>query len=65
MHQLKKKKKNTWFYFPDGPVVRNPPANGGDTSLIPGLGRFHMPRGNLAHVPQLLSPPAVEPVLCN
>jgi len=25
--------------FPDGSVVKNPPANSGDTVLIPGLGR--------------------------
>ena len=25
-----------------GPVVKNPPANAGDTGLIPGLGRSHM-----------------------
>ena len=25
--------------FPDGPVVKNPPANAGDTSSIPGSGR--------------------------
>jgi len=25
--------------FPDGSVVKNPPANAGDTSSIPGLGR--------------------------
>ena len=30
--------------FPDGPVVKNPPANEGDTGSIPGPGRFHMPR---------------------
>ena len=35
---------------------KNPPANAGDMHLIPGLGRFHMPRSNQAHVPQLLSP---------
>ena len=29
---------------------KNPAANAGDTGLIPGLGRFHMLRGNLAHV---------------
>ena len=29
--------------FPGGPVVKNPLANAGDTGLIPGLGRFHMP----------------------
>ena len=27
--------------FPGGSVVKNPPANAGDTNLIPGLGRFH------------------------
>ena len=32
--------------FPGGPAVNNPPANAGDTDLIPGLGRFHMPQGN-------------------
>ena len=28
--------------FPGGPVVKNPPANAGDTGLIPGSGRSHM-----------------------
>ena len=28
--------------FPGGSVVKNPPANVGDTGLIPGPGRFHM-----------------------
>ena len=32
--------------FPGHAVVKNPPCNAGDTSLIPGPGRFHMPRGN-------------------
>ena len=32
--------------FPGGLVVKNPPVNAGDTGLIPGLGRFHMPWGN-------------------
>ena len=32
--------------FLGGPVVRNPPANAGDTDLIPSSGRFRMPRGN-------------------
>ena len=27
--------------FPGGPVVKNLPASGGDSVLIPGLGRFH------------------------
>ena len=41
--------------FPGGPGVMNPPANAGDTSLVPGPGRFHMPWGNEAHAP-LVSP---------
>ena len=32
--------------FLGGSVVKNPPANAGDTGLIPGLGRSHMPRRN-------------------
>ena len=32
--------------FPGGTVVGNPPANAGDTGLIPGLGRSHVPRSN-------------------
>ena len=32
--------------FPGGAVVRNLPANAGDTGLSPGLGRPHMPRSN-------------------
>ena len=32
--------------FPGGKVDRNPPANAGDMSSIPGPGRFHMPRSN-------------------
>ena len=32
--------------FPDGPVVKNPPVSAGDTGLIPGPGRSHMPLGN-------------------
>ena len=31
--------------FPGGPVVKNRPCNAGDTGLVPGLGRFHMPCG--------------------
>ena len=36
-------------------VVRNPPANAGDTGSSPGPGRYHMPQRNWAHAPQLLS----------
>ena len=32
--------------FPGGTVVKNPPANAGDTGLSPGPGRSHMPRSN-------------------
>ena len=32
--------------FPDGSVVKNLPANTWDTGWIPGLGRYHIPRGN-------------------
>ena len=32
--------------FPDGAVVKNPPANAGDTGSSPGPGIFHMPWNN-------------------
>ena len=32
--------------FPGGTVVKNPPANTGDTASSPGPGRSHMPRSN-------------------
>ena len=32
--------------FSGDSVVKNPPANAGDTGLIPGPGRFHMPWGS-------------------
>ena len=30
--------------FPGGAVVKNPPANAGDTGSSPGPGRSHMPQ---------------------
>ena len=42
--------------FPGGPVLKNLPANAGDAGLIPGFGKSHIPWGNYACVPQLLSP---------
>ena len=36
-------------------MVKNPPANAGDTGLSPGPGRSRLPRSNQARVPQLLS----------
>ena len=50
----KKKKKESTLGFPIGSVVKNPPANAGDTGLIPDPRRSHMPGSNEAHVPQLL-----------
>ena len=32
--------------LPGGPVVKNPPANAGNTGLIPSPGRFHVSRSN-------------------
>ena len=41
---------NTYKYqimdFPGGVVVKNPPANAGDTGSSPGLGRSHVPRSS-------------------
>ena len=46
--------------FPGDTVDRNPPANAGDTGLIPGPGRFlvlaHMPRATKARVLPLPKP---------
>ena len=49
---IKKSKKRD---LPGGPVVKNPPANAGDTGSTPGPGRSHMPRIIEARVPQQLS----------
>ena len=32
--------------FPDGAVVKNPPASAGDTGSSPGPGRSHMQQSN-------------------
>ena len=42
--------------FPDGTEDENPPANAGNTGLIPSLGRSHRPWSNCVHAPQLLKP---------
>ena len=34
--------------------IENPACKAGDTSLISGPGRFHMPRSNQAHMMQIL-----------
>ena len=41
--------------LPGGAVVKNPPADAGDTGSSPGPGRSFMPRSNEARAPQLLS----------
>ena len=41
--------------FPGGAVVKNLPADAGDTGSSPGPGRSHMPQSNWARAPQLLS----------
>ena len=58
-------------------MVKNPPANAGDMGSSPGPGRSHMPWSNKAHepqllslcsrahVPQLLKPVRLEPILHN
>ena len=46
-------------------VDKNLPVNAGHIGLIPGLGRFHMPRSNEAHGPQLLKPMHLQAVLHN
>ena len=63
--------------FPGDAVIKNLPASAGDTRLIPGLRRSHMPWNNWArepqllrlcsraHEPQLLKPTRLEPVLHN
>ena len=48
--------KNTGLDSPGGPVVENVPVSTGDMGLTPGPGRLYMPRGNSAHMPQVLKP---------
>ena len=65
--------------FPGGAVVKNLPANAGDTGSIPGPERSHMPvrhnywacalepmsHNGWAHMLQLLKSVCLETVLCN
>ena len=50
-----KSKNNMNRALPGSSVVENPLVNSGDTGLIPGPERSHMPWSNQAHKPQLLS----------
>ena len=47
--------KSVFVDFPGGAVVKNPPANAGDTGESPSPGRSHMPRSHEARAPQILS----------
>ena len=38
--------KYSFWDFPGGAVVKNPPAHAGDTGSIPGLGKSRMPQSN-------------------
>ena len=51
----KKDEKQVSGGFPGGTVVKNLPANAGDTGSSPGMGRSHIPRSSWAREPQLLS----------
>ena len=55
----------TYQGFPCGSVVKSSPAKAGDMGSVPGRGRSHMPSGNSACAPQLLSlcSRALEPQL--
>ena len=52
--------KNQLSDFPGGTVVKNPPANAGDTGSVPGLGK-------IPHAVEQLSlcTTTAEPVCCN
>ena len=59
--------RNKKFFqdFPGGAVVKDPPANAGDTGSSPGPGRSHMPRRSQAlasgaRAPQQEKPPQWE-----
>ena len=41
-----KESKIKYLDFPGGAVVKNPPANAGDTGSSPGPGGSHMPQSN-------------------
>ena len=58
-----KRERGAWEGSSGGSVVKNPPANAGDTDSNPD-GRSHMPQSNEACVPQLLSLSS-EPGSCN
>ena len=52
--RIRQLNRHTSDFF-SGPVIKNPPANAGNTGSIPGLGGSHLPQTNKVHAPQLLS----------
>ena len=42
LYRALKKILNSTKSIPGSPIVKNPPANAGDTGSIPGLGRYHV-----------------------
>ncbi|KAJ8791729.1 hypothetical protein J1605_020451 [Eschrichtius robustus] len=46
MLAVKSSFKTQIMHFPGGTVVKNPPANAGDTGSSPGPGRSHVLRSN-------------------
>ena len=44
--EKRERAKRDYLGFSGGTVVKNPPANAGDTGSSPGPGRSHMPRSN-------------------
>ena len=64
--------KTTELDFPGGSVVKNPPANAGDTGSIPDVGRSHGQWSRYDYTPQLWSlssrarePQLLKPTGCN
>ena len=55
LYSIKTEINNEVSDFPGGPVVKNMPANAGDTGSILDLGRSHVPRSSQVSVSQLLS----------
>ena len=46
--------------FPRGSVVKNPPANAGDTGSTPGPVRSYLLQSHFVHAPQLKNSPTIQ-----
>ena len=53
--------KKTIAGFPGGSVVKNPPADAGDTGSIPDPGRSHVPWSTSRTEPVIQGPRAASP----